>query len=97
LNNKCACCRLLEYKISGDLLFEAPNEPKPSELEQPFHSGIVQDTTGRWIITKNRSRKALKDLIAKIEITYEDRLSKKYSVIVKLEDLKYTISKPVEI
>lgn len=97
LNNKGAWCRLLEYKISGDLVFESPNEPRPYELEQPFHSGIIQDTTRRWIFTKNRSGKAPKDLKAEIEITYEDRLSKKYSVIIKLEDLKHTLSKPIEI
>jgi len=78
-------------------MFTEPNMPRVWELEQPFNANIIGDTTRVWIFTTNNSGKAIGDLKAEIQIIYEDRLSKRYRVTIKLAGTNYTLSAPEEV
>lgn len=95
LNNKGAWCKLTKFDVlSGDLILDESNKHLPWELEQPFNENLLNDTTRRWIFCINNSGKSANDIECEINIIYEDRIGKKYSIILKAVGNKYTLSAP---
>lgn len=95
LNNKREWCKILEFNIvSGDLELDEINVHLPWELEPKFHEFIMMDTTSRYIFTKNKSRKPLKEVSYEINIIYEDRLDNKYITVLSGTGEKCTLSQP---
>ncbi|MDI1254543.1 MAG: hypothetical protein PSV16_00455 [Flavobacterium sp.] len=95
INNKREWCKLIEFRvITGDLILDEQNLHLPSELEPKFSEDLIGDTTRRWMFTINKSDKKLENVEYDIEIIYEDRLKKRYSIKLTGTGGKCSLSTP---